>query len=54
MLGVMGHPVTQSLADAASSNRVDVSMLSESAKETCMEFISILPFWIPLFAQTGQ
>ena len=54
MLGVMGLPVTQSLADAASSKRVDVSMLSESAKETCMEFISILPFWIPLFAQTGQ
>ncbi|CAL1168285.1 unnamed protein product [Cladocopium goreaui] len=34
MLGVMGLPVTKSLADAASTERMNVTMLSEAAKVT--------------------
>jgi hypothetical protein len=47
MLGVMGLPVMKSLADAASTERMNVTMLSEAAKVTLIEIMIILPFLFP-------
>ena len=48
MLGIMGLPVTQSLANATSSERVIVTMLSESAKVTLIFLWISFLFWFIL------